>query len=473
MHAGKKRAAKKLKSIEQLQKTQFYKRINDIKDTIINKFNCALSIFFRAVGASKRAPAEQMMHLDTATRKKARTIDRALFQSETRIIKLRRQWADEKGTRTRAKKIGEIAVAWVTDPITLFAEIGYTTPFLVVGADRGGEQTKLGVTVQSTLGTTIFIPLVVTSGKDDYGGLSLLNTADCLKFTGATALAKHRTIFSVLNYFLSLPLEFTGLNGDWNSMSALLGLSTATATHPCLICTITTAQFQSGLHHANPRTPLDGRTEFCRRHPPLIKAKPEQIVPLPLHILLGIGNRIIKYYKTVFGKKLVKRARSESRTLGTKGRSRVHTLSGKEIRTWIRQNQCKRLCEASGVPFERIRVLSSWLTGLYDHLLPKSKATRESIALFSKLVRDIQQNWRGQTGTNPIPKIHMLTHAEAFFQQNSFLGRYSESALESAHHDFNRLFEVTHRNSIHKPLRRTRRCLADTIVAQIAAALKQ
>lgn len=106
----------------------------------------------------------------------------------------------------------------------------YRSPFLVVGCDRGGDQTKLGVSCQSPRGTTVFIPLCVTDGKDNYEDLAKLNAAWCLPFTGATARAAHPTVFSVLNYFLTLPLRFTGLNGDWNSLAALLGLSTATAT---------------------------------------------------------------------------------------------------------------------------------------------------------------------------------------------------------------------------------------------------
>lgn len=442
-----------------------------MRDVVEQQYKVPLPLLVSSRAA--RIPATDLMHLPMRTRKKARTIPSIYLPSEHSIRKLRLHWASEKGTQTNSCRVRGMIVAYVTDPITLISELVYRSPFLVVGCDRGGDQTKLGVSCQSPGGSTVFIPLCVTDGKDNYEDLAKLNAAGCLPFTGATARAAHPTLFSVLNYFLTLPLRFTGLNGDWNSLSALLGLSTATATWPCLVCTVSYAQMVDGLHHAVDRSSVDGPHEYSRKHPPLLRVTAEQIVPLPLHILLGLGNRIIDAYKRVFSEEQMATSLEATKTLGTSGRAAVHTLSGKEISAWIQQKQCARLCEASGIPFERIRVLSSWLTGLYDHLLPKASASRADIKRFAALVQDMQQNWRGQTGDRPTPKLHMLTHAVAFMRRNSALGRFSESALESAHAQFNRLWEHTHRNSSHDHLLRMRRSLADCIVSQIAAAEKQ
>jgi len=61
-------------------------------------------------------------------------------------------------------------------------------------------------------------------------------------------------------------------------------------------------------------------------------------------------------------------------------------------------------------------------------------------------VKDIQDNWSSETGQAAFPKLHMLRHSLEFAERYRFLGRASESQIESFHATFNALFHKQHRN---------------------------
>ena len=61
------------------------------------------------------------------------------------------------------------------------------------------------------------------------------------------------------------------------------------ATHPCPICIISHKGFTASSWY---RTRAD-KHSIDRSHQPLLTIDPERIVPTPLHVFLGISNRII------------------------------------------------------------------------------------------------------------------------------------------------------------------------------------
>ena len=79
------------------------------------------------------------------------------------------------------------------------------------------------------------------------------------------------------------------LNGDWPFINALLGFKAPSATHPCPVCIISSSSF---LRSARYRTPRDSHS-IHPDQPALLTILPERIVPTPLHLFLGISNRII------------------------------------------------------------------------------------------------------------------------------------------------------------------------------------
>ena len=169
----------------------------------------------------------------------------------------------------------------------------------------------------------------------------------------------------------------------------------------------------------------------------------------------------------------MKKALDSIKTIGTSGQAAVHTLSGKEIDAWVQKGVETALCRDSGILFERLRVLSSWLSGLRDHLLGKGDWTDENLQQFTRLVEDIHQNWSAMTGRRPTPKVHMLKHIVEFARRWRAVGRFSEAELEAAHAKFNREWSVAHRNSSRKPLQRLQRSLVSCILPQMARANAQ
>src|SRR4051794_34391972 len=96
-----------------------------------------------------------------------------------------------------------------------------------------------------------------------------------------------RTTMHVLQHLIDTRGAF--LNGDWPFINAVLGLMSPSATHPCPICIVSHNNY---LHSSRYRTPADKHS----RHPQqsaLLPIQPERIVPTPLHLFLGISNRII------------------------------------------------------------------------------------------------------------------------------------------------------------------------------------
>ena len=105
--------------------------------------------------------------------------------------------------------------------------------------------------------------------------------------------------------------------------------------------------------------------------------------------------------------------------------------------------------------------LKRWLEKLHDHLLHKKEWEAQEIEDWRAAVDDIQQHWCAETSQAAFPKLHMLRHSLEFAQRHHFLGRASESQIESFHASFNALFHKQHRNQSGNTSERLRRSLAD------------
>lgn len=125
-----------------------------------------------------------------------------------------------------------------------------------------------------------FASLLVHKGSDKHDDVDQLTP-----FTGDSAAFPH--IFAVLQHLIDTRAAF--LNGDWPFINAVLGLMAPSSTHPCPICIVSHNNY---LHSSRYRTERD-RQSLHPDQPALLKINPERIVPTPLHLFLGISNRII------------------------------------------------------------------------------------------------------------------------------------------------------------------------------------
>src|ERR1700726_1084336 len=98
----------------------------------------------------------------------------------------------------------------------------------------------------------------------------------------------------------------------------------------------------------------------------------------------------------------------------------------------------------------RIKQCFHYLQQLKRFLLPIKVFTDADLAQFDSIVKEFQANWVKLTKRKPFPKLHLLTHAVEFARNHRYLGRYSESAIES-HHGFVREVAGKHANTADKP----------------------
>ncbi len=219
-----------------------------------------------------------------------------------------------------------------------------------------------------------------------------------------------------------------------------------------------------------------------RNYSSLLSINPDRIVPTPLHLFLGISNRIIlDAFSELLGKELVEQSLQHVTTIhtaGSGGRSDIFQLNGPEIRKWIKQKRSSKLLAAAADAGEIAAatrathsILSRWLQQLHDHLLHKGEWMPQQIADWRAAVDDIQQHWCAETGQDAFPKLHMLRHSLEFAERHRFLGRVSEAQIESYHFKFKRLFHQQHLNMAHNEAERQRRCLADSSLRAVQSIL--
>ena len=409
-------------------------------------------------------PAD-VLHLTTAERERVRTIPGVRIPAERTIIKCKKQLPATHATGTATFANG----AYLTDPIRFVTGLCLQSSMLAVGGDSGDRTTKLGVTyVQDN--QQKFAALLVYHGSDKYDDLGALQKEKLTPFEGESQ--QLGSIFAVLQRIIDVMKAF--LNGDWPFINTVLGLKNASAAHPCPICCISSSNL---LGNAQYRKPQHSHSRN-RHHDQLLTVDSERIVPTPLHLFLGISNRIIlDAFSELLGKELVEQSLKPITTIhtaGSGGLSDLHDLNGPEIRKWIKQGCSAALLAAASTQGSvdaatkaSHSILTRWLQQLHDHLLHKDEWTAKQLEDWRAAVADIQQHWCAETSQAAFPKLHMLRHSLEFAERYRFLGRASEAQIESYHYQFKRLYHEQHLNMAHNEPERLRRCLADTTLRAV------
>lgn len=225
-------------------------------------------------------PPAALLRLPQSVREQIRSVSGLHIPSEKKTIKSKIQMADTHGTRTSTFAHG----AYLTDPLRFVRAVCVQSPLLVVGGDAGGGHTKIGITC-TVENIQQFAPLLVYDGKDDWEQLHRLEASGMTTFEGDSASFPH--IFAFLQHLIDDYQAF--LNGGWSFINTILGLKCASSSHPCPICIVSSSSL---LRAARYRTAKDKHSMHPQQHP-FLHILPERIVPTPLHVFLGISNRII------------------------------------------------------------------------------------------------------------------------------------------------------------------------------------
>jgi hypothetical protein len=427
-----------------------------------------LALFPRVV-----LPAATALVLPRSVRNRLRNLPGLCLPSEKTIRHTRALLEVAEGTAVRSFALGNAVGAFVCDPVRLLANLKQsgTQKLLVVGGDKGGAPrgelkggfTKLGVTYLNGDGNCSFQPLVAFEGEDSYDSLSRL-VAPVLPFTGDSS-----NLPSIFSFFQQLIDGGAFLNGDWPFLAAVLALKGASANYPCVIC----LQFK-GTFAEIAELRKGHECHGSLRGPALLRIDASRIVPLPLHLLLGIGNRIIdkmcipwcseRTVSDVYASLNIKVRHSP----GKGGLSDLHGLSGPELTHLIKKEAIEELIRrAPGLTADQIsslRIAAAWLKALHDPLLSAKKEwDAEAVTIFKTLVDGIVSDWKNVTGDHLFPKMHMLLHAAQFAGKHHMLGRVAESAMESGHSTLNVLYDNSHKNMAAHPDTRLSRSLSDQV----------
>jgi hypothetical protein len=356
------------------------------------------------------ASAAEVIGMSTANRNVIRLIPSLSIPCEQKIRSLKRQLASSHGTATGIFHHEQVTGAYLTDPLLFINTVAASSTYIAVGGDSGGEATKIGITYTNARREEEFDSLVVLTATDDWEGLNTLSHIGVTHFIGQSAA--FLTIWSLFQSLVctrSLPphQQTIFFNGDWKFLNTILGLKSPSSTHPCPICLVDRSDL---LSRPRNRTPSD--FTFSQLRVPLFIIPADFIVPTPLHILLGLGNKIIrKVLPQLSTDEWVKEAMSEVKsthaTNGSIGRANVHELNGVELSKWIEKEFTLAFIDPTSP--SPIVQLDHWLKGIYKHLLHKREWSEAEKDEFRSLVFDIQFDWRDATNTNPIPKVHMLT----------------------------------------------------------------
>lgn len=455
------------RAYESLKPTQRWERRTKARaavETVLKDIGCPLAAIARPVPCTPT----KVIHLSPAERQRTRTIRPFLLPSERTMRQSLERYATTHATETRTFAKG----SYITDPLRYVSVLCAQATFLAVGGDCGGGHCKLGVTFGMN-GKQHFAALLVFDGGDKYEDLRALLVEGTTRFVGASA--PYTNIFQILQYLIDTQKAF--LNGDWLFLNVVLGLKNANAKHPCPICIVSDASF---LRSARYRLPKD-KHSLNRLQPALLVIPSDRIVPAPLHVFLGLSNRIImKVFPGLFGEEAVLKAVRSIKTVhsaGCSGLSDLWDLNGQEITKWLKKKCSEGVLKgaaASGVPAEARAthsILADWLVKMHHALLHAKDWTAADIDEWRTTVADIHAHWVSETGIEPFPKLHMLHHTVDFAERYRFLGRASEAQIESYHASFNQLFHYNHRNMSSNTPERLRRSLARATTRNLRASI--
>jgi hypothetical protein len=108
---------------------------------------------------------------------------------------------------------------------------------------------------------------------------------------------------------------------------------------------------------------------------------------------------------------------------------------------------------------------------LHDCLLSGKDWEPDHIVAWTCVVDELQSRWEADTEIKPFPKIHMLRHSIDFAERFNFLGRASESQIESFHAEFKRNLNLHQHNTTHDDVKRLTRTLADSTLRAVQTLL--
>jgi hypothetical protein len=202
-----------------------------------------------------------------------------------------------------------------------------------------------------------------------------------------------------------------------------------------------------------------------------------RIVPLPLHIFLGLGNQLVTLVEQELSEDddqadfaiFIGNCKATPTGIGgSQKRSTSMSLNGGELKKIIHSSEFYRLIDCLVDESQKIlfHIYLQSVRELMPFLLSPDPLNLQQLREFKELVNLIGDAWHRNKDVVK-PKVHMLFHCVAFAEQLGYLGAYSESSIESAHHDVHLTFE-NHGSSGKNLVYKQRRMHSDILQKRIS-----
>ena len=176
------------------------------------------------------------------------------------------------------------------------------------------------------------------------------------------------------------------------------------------------------------------------------------MVPLPLHIFLGLGNQLVELVEQELTENddqadlaiFIGVCKATPTDIGGASKqSAAHALNGGELKRIAHSPEFHLIIDRVIDENKKIylHVLLDSFRSLVSILLSPKTMDRNAISAFTELVILIGDTWHRNKDVVK-PKVHMLAHCVDFAREHHGLGGYNESPMESSHHDVHLTFEL-------------------------------
>jgi hypothetical protein len=210
--------------------------------------------------------------------------------------------------------------AYITDPIKLVRVCCESSPFISVGGDYGGGCMKLGFTYKDNNCHSRYVMLCVWNGDDTYKLMYAVKEIK-FKYTGDSYLFNN--IYNVLQYINNngvYKYKKVFLNGDTWFIKRVVGM---------YVFNMMLNEYKSDSDD------YDYKDNKDNNRIPLLNINYMLICPLPLHLWLGLGNRMCMQVMCVLlGSSFVSDYIDKVKQKHARGRGGafgIHNLNGSEL----------------------------------------------------------------------------------------------------------------------------------------------
>jgi hypothetical protein len=337
--------------------------------------------------------------------------------------------------------------AYDRDPLHLIHDLCHQWQRATILVDCGGGTVKIGIALHvlaERQWQTILVPLLIYEGKDNNDGLSPFSHLPKTPFIGESS--RFMNIWALLQHLVDGE-RVVFLCGDLKSIAAVRGQLNPPCNYPCPICSW--YQHDSAGSMAKPRW-ADQPPYVAGRDPSrtqLLRIAPDRIVPPALHLLLGLGNDMLKQMAQLCPAIAAAR-KADKDASDPAGASEVHQLNGNQLKRFVEKRLPPIIAELDKqaavtrhhgqrghIPL--VKQMAEWSQQLVELMLPASVFGQEQLAKLDSLIASITTRWTDVSALESRPKLHVLAHCSMFVKQWGALAAFGETPIERYHATFN------------------------------------